>query len=896
MKKLITAILALSMAAAFFLSFAADAAETPVPERNWTVYLVQHTHTDIGYTKPQTEILAEHLRYIDYAIDYCDITRDYPDDAKFRWTCEAAWAVSEYVKVRPAKQVQRLKDCIKRGQIEVTAMYFNMAEVSDENSMRYFLLPLKDLQDKGIPFTGGMQNDVNGISWCLADYFPEIGVNYIWMGEHTDRALEPFAIPTLFRWESPSGRSLIAFRAEHYMKADMLGILKDINTFEPQLLEYLKSLEDAGYPYDEIGMQYLGTYTDNAPPSYKVCDLIKEWNETHEWPRLRSATAHEFIEEMASRHADELPVYRAAYPDWWTDGFGSAMRETGEARKTQADMISNQALLSMAEMLGSKLPEGTNEYIEDVHDNLLFYDEHTFGYNKSISDPTCYQSELQWECKGSYAWAAQKKAKMLFETSGGLLQAYIHRCEVPTITFFNPLAWVRDAYCDVYVDYDLLPEDEGYRILDESGDEVPYQAYGKVREGAYYRMFVRNLPSLGYRTYRIVPGKVPAGDLENAGDNWIVGDDGTSGAGGNAGRITEDTILENEFYRIRLDADKGGISSIFDKKAGREMVDAESEWTAGQLIYETLSDRWNFSNYNYHGLSRTTARGVSVTPGDNGPVYSSIFVEGQADGLSEHGFRYEIKLYNNQPRIELSYAMRPLPNPEPASFYVAFPFVGDSITFDVQGGFVRPGDNQLEGTASGWNTMQNFVASRSDAFQVVLSSREVPLVQLGNLLEGEYQYIKTYNKAHVFSWVLNNYWTTNFCATQEGEIHWEYAITSTPDNSDTRALRFAMGDRVQPYGRVIPQGTPDSNPVTGSYLEVTNGNVTVTSMAPARKKGYVILQVRETAGMASTLELKRNGRTIRFRRADALENTYGHRTKSIKLAPYDDVFVMVKAR
>ena len=61
------------------------------------VYLVQHTHTDIGYTRPQTEILPEHLRYIDYALDYCDLTDGYPDDARFRWTCETSWAVREYL-------------------------------------------------------------------------------------------------------------------------------------------------------------------------------------------------------------------------------------------------------------------------------------------------------------------------------------------------------------------------------------------------------------------------------------------------------------------------------------------------------------------------------------------------------------------------------------------------------------------------------------------------------------------------------------------------------------------------------------------------------------------------------------------------------------------------------
>ncbi len=72
------------------------------PPRKWTIYLTQHAHTDIGYTRPQTEILPEHLRYIDYALDYCDLTDGLPDDARFRWTCETSWAVRQYLNDRPA--------------------------------------------------------------------------------------------------------------------------------------------------------------------------------------------------------------------------------------------------------------------------------------------------------------------------------------------------------------------------------------------------------------------------------------------------------------------------------------------------------------------------------------------------------------------------------------------------------------------------------------------------------------------------------------------------------------------------------------------------------------------------------------------------------------------------
>ena len=92
---------------------------TVSPVRHWQMNLVQHTHTDIGYTRSQMEILAEHQRYIDYALDYCDATDDYPEFAQFKWTCEIAWAVSEYLKNKPAKQIERLKKRVDEGRIEI---------------------------------------------------------------------------------------------------------------------------------------------------------------------------------------------------------------------------------------------------------------------------------------------------------------------------------------------------------------------------------------------------------------------------------------------------------------------------------------------------------------------------------------------------------------------------------------------------------------------------------------------------------------------------------------------------------------------------------------------------------------------------------------------------------
>ncbi|MDR0713531.1 MAG: hypothetical protein LBF89_04635, partial [Bacteroidales bacterium] len=283
------------------------------PVKLRTVYLMQHTHTDIGYTKPQTEILAEHIRYIDYAVEYCELTENYPDDAKFRWTCEASWAVKEYILNRPKEQVDKFVKYVRAGQIEVAGMFFNMSEIVDENSFKTFFEPLRTFKELGIPVKTAVQNDVNGIAWCLADYLPDLGIKYFTMGENGHRALIPFDRPTLYKWESPSGKFLYSYRSDHYMTGNFWGIDKvdDIEKMAPAVFGYLDGLVRRGYPFDAVGVQYSGYYTDNSPPSIHECDVIRDWNDKYAVPKLRSALFHEFLDDVTARYDDRLPVIRA---------------------------------------------------------------------------------------------------------------------------------------------------------------------------------------------------------------------------------------------------------------------------------------------------------------------------------------------------------------------------------------------------------------------------------------------------------------------------------------------------------------------------------------------------------------------------------------------------------
>ncbi len=242
--------------------------------RNWEIDFIQHTHTDIGYTRSQMEILAEQLRYIDYALDYCDATDDYPEYAKFRWVCETSWAVSEYLKSRPDEQIARLKKRVEEGRIELGAMYLNFDELPDEQTLAASLYPLNQFREAGLKSEMAMQNDVNGIGWCFSEYFQDLGIKYVTMGTHGHRALICFDKPTVFWWESPSGKKVLTYRAEHYHTGNFFGIHTDnFVQFEQRLLSYLNDLNAKNYPYDILAIQYSGYLTDNSPPATQSSDI-----------------------------------------------------------------------------------------------------------------------------------------------------------------------------------------------------------------------------------------------------------------------------------------------------------------------------------------------------------------------------------------------------------------------------------------------------------------------------------------------------------------------------------------------------------------------------------------------------------------------------------------------
>jgi Glycosyl hydrolases family 38 N-terminal domain./Glycosyl hydrolases family 38 C-terminal domain. len=850
-----------------------------LPPKKWQIYFVQHSHTDIGYTRPQSEILAEHLRYIDYALDYCDQTDNLPDDSKFRWTCESAWVTREYLRTRPSSQIERLKKRIAEGRIEVTGMYANMAEIADENIMCDFLQPLKEFKKINIPIKAAMQNDVNGIAWCIPDYFKNTGIKYLIMGINETRSILPFDKPTCFWWESPAGSRVLAFRADHYMTGNFYGL--EGKAIKPeQMLWHLADMDKKGYPFDRIGIQFSGYYTDNAPPSTAACQLVKEWNAKYEFPKLRLATGSEFLEYVEKNYADNLPIFRNAWPDWWTDGYGSTSRETAEVRKTQNMKQVDEGMFAMVSMLGGELSPSLEEKLNHISENAIFFDEHTCGADESIDKPFSENSTKQWLMKGAYSWEALKKVTLLNEEALARLQGFMKKAEYPLIYVVNTLGWERSGSVELFIDYEVLPVNKSFKITDIStGKEITAQLLRKRSEGAYWVLEVPNVPALSYKAFKI--------ELN-----------------GNAQATVADAkpsveILENDFYKISIDKISGAINSLVDKELNQQLVDIQNPWKLGQLVRETLPDR------NTMKPSHSSVSNIKVEAGADGPVWKSVKITADMEGYekgkenSPKGLEFEIRLFKNVKKIDFQFKAAKEIVTTPEALYVAFPFSlpQSKIVFETIGGSLTQGQ-QLPGSSSDWNTVQNFVSVRGKTGQIVVVSNEIPLWQFSDFNIGKFERYPKAGKTHLYSWIMNNYWFTNFRAFQEGGFHWGYQITSTSDTTNTSATKFALGERNFFATRTVPAGKNEiTSPVQETLSIEGSPNAILINSRPSFKNGEtILLHFRELEGKPAELNLESKipGRSIKqINEVNVTGDEIGNYIKSVKLKPYEVKFVEV---
>ena len=172
-----------------------------------TVYVVHHSHTDIGYTDLQERVIAIQVNYIKTVLS---MMRQ-PEYADFRWNCETLYCVEEFWKQASEEDRADFARFVKEGKIGISANYLNFNDLVNADVFGKRLAKWQDkLQPFGTKIHTAMAADVNGFSMGYRDAMIENGVEFFFTNVHCHHGMYPlYQNQNAFFWENASGQRLL---------------------------------------------------------------------------------------------------------------------------------------------------------------------------------------------------------------------------------------------------------------------------------------------------------------------------------------------------------------------------------------------------------------------------------------------------------------------------------------------------------------------------------------------------------------------------------------------------------------------------------------------------------------------------------------------------------------
>jgi hypothetical protein len=827
---------------------------TLMPARRLTVYVLPHSHTDIGYTEIQTEIEDKQVNNLLLGMQHARETAANPPGARFVWNVEVLWAADLFLRRLGAAEREAFFQAVKDGGVALNGMYLNELTglCRPEELVRLFRFATELRQQTGDPLDAAMISDVPGYTWGTVTAMAQAGIRYFSVAPNYFDRIGDILVQwenKPFWWVGPDGGSkvLVWIPFWGYAMSHRYGKMS------PQLVEdFCRGLDQRGYPYDIAYVRWSG-YGDNAAPDPSICEFIKRWNAEHAWPQFVISSTSDAFRAFEKRYGDRLPQVRGDWTPYWEDGAGSSAFETAMNRASSDRLTQAEALWAI---------QRPAEY--PVHDfqqawrNVLLYSEHTWGAWCSISEPFRRETREQWTIKQSYAVAADRESRDLLSRALGREQSH---AVILSLDVFNTASWPRTEV--VAVPKYLAAEE--MTIVDEAGHAAPTQ---RLRNGEI-AFQPADVPAVAAKRFTLRRGATPVTPAKPARANGLT--------------------LDNGVIQVRLDPDNGGIADLRLAGIDENLADTANGQTLNEYLYLTGDD--------VADLQRNGPATIRV--GERGPLVASLIVESSAPGC--HQIAREIRLTAGTDFVEVINTVDKKRLEAPSyhakegkeSVNFAFPFnvPAGEVRLEVPYGVFRPDVDQLPSACKNWFTVGRWADIANTNYGVTWITLDAPLVQVGGItatLLNSQTNPDTWRKhvgptQRLDSWAMNNHWGTNYRAYQEGPVVFRYILR--PHHGPTNpaeATRLATAFS-QP---LLVTGARGPTPRSRSLLHVSNSNVIVTALKPSDDRRAIIVRLFNAATDEQTTQIAWTGPKARnIRLTDTSEQAGQRVSDRIALPP-----------
>jgi hypothetical protein len=834
-------------------------AQSLVPAKKWTVLLVPHEHLDVGYSDFQTKLAELHGRVVDEALAMTDARPD------FRFSLDGYWQAQQFIEGRSDAERRRLFDAVRAHKIFVPAQHSVMLTgfPTAEALLHSFYPAHKFNREHGGPWDYVNITDVPSYSWSYASILAAAGLRYFSAAANADRG------PTLmlgdlhrrspFWWEGPDGSRVLVWYARHYHQiGSEFGFPPALANGYEGIPTFLQVYTRPDYTSDAVLLH--GSQWENTSLYPQQANVVGKWNELFAYPRLQYAGFGEAIAEIARRAKNDLPVVRGDGGPYWEDGVASDAAYAAMERENERRAASAEKLSTVASLVDPRFAPPKN-VLDKMWDDIALMSEHTWGWGRSVTEPHSEDSTRELSWKRLRAVTARDSVDYVTDRAMTAVASSI-KLPARALVVFNTLNWGRGGW----VEFDLQKTRELVDI--ESGRTVAFDVLEDHPAYQRIRFLARAVPAVGYRTYE-VRDKAPApaapnvsqpGAKQQQTDARQPVDSENGETPSSRPRTSQPVTIENQFYRVTLDASSGAVRSIFDKQLSRELVDQSSLYRFNQYVYVTGGDEYPNQLLTYR-RSAPYAR-LEAHPSDGGRIVSvaktatGTVARLESRGVNTPRIATEIVLRDDSKKIEFVNRVTKETIYRKEAAYFAFPFAARDprFAYEVQNGVVNPARDMIPGAGLEWFSSQNWMAVSDQNVSAALVCKDSFLWTFGDVVRGLWPTEFKPRDATAFAYVMNNYWMTNYVAAQGGDFTFRFVLTSAP-TLDPAALSRIGWEETTPLERVLMKSQDKAAPggevlpaAKSSFLSTDSPDVLLSTWKRAESGDGTVLRFIELAG------------------------------------------------
>ncbi len=859
------------------------AADAPAPGKSAApgkgdVYVVPFSHLDLFWAGTREECLSRGDRIIAKAIQ---VAQKYPEA---RYLLEDEVFVANFVEThRGTPELEQFKRLVKEGRIEIGPKWagiFQNLPRGEALARNLFYGKQYARTVFGVDPQTVHLGDLPGYTWQFPQIVTKSDVPYIIMTRMGPQD------KSLFNWKSPDGTgALLWYVKKGYGWGVGLGLHKDLD--QARFEKIKRDLDDVQATVN--GPIYLGWGTDLFAPSEKVVQNIAVLNKNLAPWTFRLATPDEFF--RAASKDKNTPELSGEIPSSWSSIMTTFFHLWPPIIKATDTMLAAEKFATINYALGyADYPQAE---FDSLWKNVIqSMDHNNFGQGGVIGDGRSLEFSRE---------ATDRGGAILRDSLRNIAERVRQPFPVSTaVVVFNSNNWTRDDVVNTHLSLygDVGPGDRleqyknGMRLVDENGVAVPfklYQSYGTVSRGMDISFIARGVPSLGYKTYYMVP----ADKFEDFPNATTVSLDDPNGA--RPKRTLDSDKFENEFYVVSVDRATGGIT-VFDKELNRNIVKDASvvgteERGGNSIAIEPYTGRDQLF----------TPQSVEVQ--ENNSVKTIVRIAGSLSGMP---VTERVSLYANLKKIDIETTLE-WPQNRFMRVQQRFPYEQKDATLRYGIPFASAGDADImpgTGPHSGdevsmsewknWRQIQDwmFVGNQEGGF-TLSADRQLMIVGPGvvnaGMLRGTYatQEFQSDGKTRLVQ------------VPAAGTYTFRYSLTS--GKGDWAAARsYRIGSNfANPLIAVTSADELSAKqlPATHSFLSLKSDNLIVTALKKAAQNGSIILRVNEADGKDASTAIEFLGAKRNFQAVNLLEEkTSKGEEQTLQVKPWEIDTVELKMK